>query len=42
MFYEPHRGELLFTIDGRPDIAGGRSRNEARTAANSTIGQVSI
>lgn len=39
LFYEPHRGEMLFSIDGRPDVAGGRSRDERRTAAESTIGQ---
>lgn len=38
-FWDPIDGLLMYTIDGRRDIAGGRLMTDRRTAANSSSGK---
>ncbi|KAJ0924868.1 putative transcription factor WD40-like family [Helianthus annuus] len=38
-FWDPIDGLLMYTIEGRRDIAGGRLMTDRRTAANSTSGK---
>lgn len=38
-FWDPIDGVLLYTIEGRRDIAGGRLMTDRRSAANSTSGK---
>lgn len=38
-FWDPIDGLLMFTIEGRRDIAGGRLMTDRRSAANSTSGK---
>eukprot|EP01018_Ginkgo_biloba_P039807 Gb_23048 [translate_table: standard] len=38
-FWDPIEGELMWTIEGRRDIAGGRLMGDRRTAANSSSGK---
>ncbi|KAJ4952632.1 hypothetical protein NE237_029464 [Protea cynaroides] len=38
-FWDPIDGLLMFTIDGRRDIAGGRLMTDRRSAANSSSGK---
>ncbi|KAL8151638.1 hypothetical protein V2J09_021446 [Rumex salicifolius] len=38
-FWDPLEGVLMYTIEGRRDIAGGRLMTDRRTAANSTHGK---
>lgn len=38
-FWDPIDGKLMYTIEGRRDIAGGRLMTDRRTAANSTSGK---
>ncbi|XP_072952424.1 periodic tryptophan protein 2 [Typha angustifolia] len=38
-FWDPLDGLLMYTIEGRRDIAGGRLMTDRRTAANSTSGK---
>ncbi|KAF2323261.1 hypothetical protein GH714_034366 [Hevea brasiliensis] len=38
-FWDPINGLLMYTIEGRRDIAGGRLMTDRRSAANSTAGK---
>ncbi|CAI0450777.1 unnamed protein product [Linum tenue] len=38
-FWDPIDGSLMYTIEGRRDIAGGRLMTDRRSAANSTAGK---
>lgn len=38
-FWDPFDGSLMYTIEGRRDIAGGRLMTDRRSAANSTSGK---
>lgn len=38
-FWDPINGELMYTIEGRRDIAGGRLMTDRRSAANSSSGK---
>ncbi|XP_042475574.1 periodic tryptophan protein 2 [Macadamia integrifolia] len=38
-FWDPIDGVLMFTIEGRRDIAGGRLMTDRRSAANSSLGK---
>ncbi|XP_021859152.2 periodic tryptophan protein 2 [Spinacia oleracea] len=38
-FWDPLEGSLMYTIEGRRDIAGGRLMTDRRSAANSTSGK---
>lgn len=38
-FWDPLDGSLMYTIEGRRDIAGGRLMTDRRSAANSTSGK---
>ncbi|CDO98116.1 unnamed protein product [Coffea canephora] len=38
-FWDPLEGLLMYTIEGRRDIAGGRLMTDRRSAANSTTGK---
>lgn len=38
-FWDPLNGELMYTIEGRKDIAGGRLMTDRRSAANSSSGK---
>ena len=38
-FWDPVNGLLMYTIEGRRDIAGGRLMTDRRTAANSSSGK---
>ncbi|VFQ66872.1 unnamed protein product [Cuscuta campestris] len=38
-FWDPIEGVLIYTIEGRRDIAGGRLMTDRRSAANSTSGK---
>lgn len=38
-FWDPIEGQLMWTIEGRRDIAGGRLMGDRRTAANSSSGK---
>ncbi|CAH9147069.1 unnamed protein product [Cuscuta epithymum] len=38
-FWDPIEGVLMYTIEGRRDIAGGRLMTDRRSAANSTSGK---
>ncbi|KAK8506089.1 hypothetical protein V6N13_002740 [Hibiscus sabdariffa] len=38
-FWDPIDGQLMCTIEGRRDIAGGRLMNDRRSAANSSSGK---
>lgn len=38
-FWDPIDGLLMYTIEGRRDIAGGRLMTDRRSAANSTLGK---
>lgn len=38
-FWDPFEGLLMYTIEGRRDIAGGRLMTDRRSAANSTSGK---
>ncbi|CAO2839236.1 unnamed protein product [Amaranthus hypochondriacus] len=38
-FWDPFEGSLMYTIEGRRDIAGGRLMTDRRSAANSTSGK---
>lgn len=38
-FWDPIDGLLMYTIEGRRDIAGGRLMTDRRSAANSTAGK---
>ncbi|KAJ7529209.1 hypothetical protein O6H91_15G037800 [Diphasiastrum complanatum] len=38
-FWDPFEGQLMGTIEGRRDIAGGRLMSDRRTAANSSSGK---
>ncbi|XP_060205652.1 periodic tryptophan protein 2 [Lycium barbarum] len=38
-FWDPIEGLLMYTIEGRRDIAGGRLMSDRRSAANSTSGK---
>ncbi|OMP00146.1 hypothetical protein COLO4_12887 [Corchorus olitorius] len=38
-FWDPIDGVLMYTIDGRRDVAGGRLMTDRRSAANSTSGK---
>ena len=38
-FWDPFEGSLMYTIEGRRDISGGRLMTDRRSAANSTSGK---
>ncbi|GAY60046.1 hypothetical protein CUMW_199080 [Citrus unshiu] len=38
-FWDPLNGELMYTIEGRRDISGGRLMTDRRSAANSSSGK---
>jgi periodic tryptophan protein 2 len=38
-FWDPIEGQLMWTIEGRRDIAGGRLVGDRRTTANSSSGK---
>lgn len=38
-FWDPINGSLMYTIEGRRDIAGGRLMTDRRSAANSSSGK---
>lgn len=38
-FWDPIDGVLMYTIEGRRDIAGGRLMTDRRSAANSSLGK---
>ncbi|KAK1588701.1 hypothetical protein Q3G72_026191 [Acer saccharum] len=38
-FWDPINGDLMYTIEGRRDIAGGRLMTDRRSAANSSSGK---
>lgn len=38
-FWDTIEGELMYTIEGRRDIAGGRNMTDRRSAANSSSGK---
>ncbi|KAJ0008389.1 hypothetical protein Pint_30056 [Pistacia integerrima] len=38
-FWDPINGELMYTVEGRRDIAGGRLMTDRRSAANSSSGK---
>ena len=38
-FWDPIDGSLMYTIEGRRDIAGGRLMTDRRSAANSSSGK---
>ncbi|KAK1576903.1 hypothetical protein Q3G72_017347 [Acer saccharum] len=37
--WDPINGDLMYTIEGRRDIAGGRHMTDRRSAANSSLGR---